>query len=116
LIHEQAEQTFSSITSALRLHVNIGQRVTINTSSVFVSMETTSIESLSAKIIEQVDGGQIRMPLNFTLMAQMNTPVSVRVNPFSFSCSVNASEQRYFPSVNHAAARFIEQRSYHDEY
>ena len=60
----QTTETLSLLTSALNIHLNIGQNLTMNTSSVFMSLETISIESLSNKIIQQVGNAQISLPSN----------------------------------------------------
>ncbi|CAF4628727.1 unnamed protein product, partial [Rotaria socialis] len=52
-ISTEVEQTISLISSALNIHLNLGQILTVNTSSIFMSMETISVGSLSNKSIEQ---------------------------------------------------------------
>ena len=71
---------FSSITAALRIHLNVGQNLIMNVSSAFVSMETASVESLPNRVIEQVGGAQIRMPANFTMTVPIKRSVSLRVS------------------------------------
>jgi len=51
----------------------------MNTSSVFMSLETTSIASLSNKVIQQVGDAQIRIPSSFTLATNDSTSISLRV-------------------------------------
>lgn len=72
-------ETFSLITAALNIHLNVGQNTTINTSSVFISMETLSMTGLSNKTIKQVGGAQIHIPLNFNLTINDSENVFVRV-------------------------------------
>jgi hypothetical protein len=52
----------------------------MNSSSLLVSLETTTIESLSNKLIEQVGKAQFRMPSTFTSNLSKNASVSVRVS------------------------------------
>jgi hypothetical protein len=67
------------MTDSLMVHLNIGQNQTMNTSSVFLSVETTSIESLSNKVIQQAGNAQIRIPSSFNLSTNDNTSISLRV-------------------------------------
>jgi len=83
-INSQVTETISLITSALNIHLNIGQNSTMNTSSVFLSIETTSITSLSNKIIQQVGNAQIHIPSSFTLSTNNNTSISLRVCLINF--------------------------------
>jgi hypothetical protein len=76
-ITNQVTKIISLLTQALNYHLNIGQNVTINTSSVFMSLETLSIESLSNKEIQQVENVQIRLPSNLNI--NQNTTLSLRV-------------------------------------
>jgi hypothetical protein len=78
-INSQVTETISLITSALNIHLNIGQNFTMNTSSVFLSIETTSITSLSNKIIQQVGDAQMHIPSSFNLSTNDNTSISLRV-------------------------------------
>ncbi|CAF4813661.1 unnamed protein product, partial [Rotaria socialis] len=63
-ISTEVEQTISLISSALNIHLNLGQNLTVNTSSIFMSMETISVGSLSNKSIEQIGDARIQMPSN----------------------------------------------------
>ena len=69
----------SFLTSALHIHLNIGQNLSMNTSAMFMSLETLPIESLSNKRIEQVGNAQIRLP---TLDLQSGQTISLRVRCF----------------------------------
>jgi hypothetical protein len=73
-------EMISLSTSALNIHLNIGQNVSINTSSTYMSLETTSIESLSNKIIKQVGNAQSDIPSNLNLNTTNNSSISVRVS------------------------------------
>jgi hypothetical protein len=72
------------LTSVLNIHLNIGLNSTINTSEVFLSLETLSIESLSNKTVKQVGSAQIQIPSNLHL--NKNQTVLLRVSlTFEFS-------------------------------
>jgi hypothetical protein len=88
-IAAQTTATLALLTAALNVHLNIGQNVTMNTSSAFMSLETVSIESLSNKVIEQVGGSQIRLPSDFNSIINTNEAVSLRVRFHFF----------YFPAI-----------------
>ena len=62
----------------------------MNTSSVFMSLETRSIESLSNKQIKQVGDAAIRLPSNFQTNISQNSTVSLRV------CSLFLSIESWF--------------------
>ncbi len=89
MIAAQVTETLSSITTTLNVHLNIGQSMVMNTTEVFVSMETASIASLSNKLIQQVGNSQIRIPSIFNSSLNNNASVSLQVSSF------------YYPSVNH---------------
>ena len=74
----------SLLTSALNIHLNIGQDLTMNTSEVFMTLETKSIQSLSNKLVKQVGNAQIQLPSNFNSNSSSEATVSIRVN-FCFS-------------------------------
>jgi hypothetical protein len=78
-INTQSTETISLMTNTLRIHLNIGQQLTINSSSVFLSDETTSISSLSNKLIQQIGDAQIRIPSSFSLTTDDNSAISLRV-------------------------------------
>jgi len=78
----QTTETLSLLTSSLNIHLNIGQNLLMNTSSVFISLETTSIESLSNKFIEQSGNAKIQIPTNFELNSTNNNSITLRVSRF----------------------------------
>jgi len=55
----------------------------MNSLTLLVSLETTTIESLSNKLIQQVGNAYIHIPLNFESNLTKNTSISLRV---SYSC------------------------------
>ena len=80
MIAAQVTETLSLITAALNVHLNIGQNTIMNTSSVFVSLETASMASLSNKLIQQVGNAEIRLPSIFNSTLNSNRSVSLRVS------------------------------------
>ena len=66
-ISRKVQKMISLLTSTLNLHINIGQHCQINTSDVFMTMETLSNQSLSNKSIEQISNARVQLPLNLTL-------------------------------------------------
>jgi hypothetical protein len=81
-ISTQSKETLSLITNSLMNHLNVGQNQIVNSSSVFLSVETTSIGSLPNKIIQQAGDAQIRIPSSFTLTSDGSTSISLRVRFF----------------------------------
>ncbi len=69
----------SLLTSALNINLNIGQNLTLNTSSVFMSLETISIQSLSNKMIQPVGNAQIQLPSNLNSNFDNDQTISLRV-------------------------------------
>ncbi|CAF1585319.1 unnamed protein product, partial [Adineta steineri] len=77
-INSQMTKITSLITNTLNTHLNIGQNFTLNSSEVFLSMETISISSLSNKFIQQSGNTQIRIPSTFNLTINDNSSISLR--------------------------------------
>ncbi|CAF1071686.1 unnamed protein product [Adineta steineri] len=77
-INIQATETMTLLTNALNIHINIGQNFLINTSSVFMSLETISIESLSNKSIKPIQNSRIYIPSNIRLNTATNSSISIR--------------------------------------
>jgi hypothetical protein len=80
----QTTETISLVTNALNIHLNIGQNIKMNSSSIFMSLETASFESLSNKLIEQIESAQIHIPTNFNSNLNKNKTISLRVCFFFF--------------------------------
>ncbi len=74
-INDQSIKTISLLTSALNIHLNIDQNLTINTSSVFMILKTISFGSLSNQSIELIENAKIYIPINIT----NDTIISLRV-------------------------------------
>ncbi|CAF1016276.1 unnamed protein product [Rotaria sordida] len=77
-IGKQANATFALITTILKIHLNIGQNMSMNSTSLLINIETTTIESLSNKIVKQVGQAQIHIPSNFESNIPKNTTISLR--------------------------------------
>jgi hypothetical protein len=77
-------EVVSLLSSSININLNIGQNSKINTSQVFMSLETQSLESLSNKLVKQVGNGQIQLPETFNSNLSTNSKISIRVIlPFS---------------------------------
>ncbi len=63
----------------MNIDLNIGQSMAINSSSVFMSLETISFQSLSNKLIGQVENAHIQIPSNFSSNSNINGTISLRV-------------------------------------
>jgi hypothetical protein len=83
----QTTETLSLLTSALNIHLNIDQNLLMNTSSVFMSLETIGIESLSNKFIAQSGNAHIQIPSNFQLNSTDNTSITLRVSLLNLDLS-----------------------------
>ena len=77
-------KTITLVTAALNIHLNIGQNLTRNTSALFISLETTSLQSLTNKIIQPFNNAQIRIPTHFQSNSTTNTTISLQVRCFCF--------------------------------
>ena len=71
----------------MNIHLNIGQRSTINTPNAYMSMETISADGLLNKMIQQVENAQIQLPSQFNSNFDGNSTLSLRVcsEDWSFS-------------------------------
>lgn len=81
----RSRETTSLLTSALNIHLNLGQNLTINTSSVFMSLETISVQSLANKTIQSVGNARIQLPVVLNTSVTNNQSLSLRV------CSIRKS-------------------------
>lgn len=78
-VHALSEEAVYWITAALNVHLNLGQSLIMNTSEVFMSLETLSMESLSNKLVKQIENAQIRLPFKLTSNISNDTIISLRV-------------------------------------
>ena len=81
-IHSLSEDTTYWITLALNVHLNLGQSLVMNTSEVFMSLETLSMESLSSKLVKQIENAQIHLPFKLTSNISNDSTISLRVRFF----------------------------------
>ena len=83
-VNDKVQELTSFLTSTLNLHLNLGQYSQINTSQVFMAMETLSTESLANKSIPSVGNARIQFPEDLTINHSMDS-LSLRVrNSISF--------------------------------
>jgi hypothetical protein len=75
----QINEITSLLTSALHIHLNIGQYSIMNTSMAFMSLETISSETLLNKQIQQIGNAQINFPSKFNSNLNNNSRISLRV-------------------------------------
>ncbi len=69
------EETILLLAETLIIHLNIEQYLIINTSEIFMSLETITVQSLTNKTIKQMGHTLIHIPLNFN----SNQTISLRV-------------------------------------
>ena len=101
-ITTQTKETTALLTAALKVHLNLGQQLLMNTSSIFVSMETVSINSLTNRTIQPMNNAHIRLPTAM-LDPSNNQTISLRVRSSSHQNTLISS--RY--SLVHDAATGI---------
>ena len=73
-------ETMTAITAALKVHLNVGQNMTVNTTAVFVSWEMGLKTSLINKTIHPFDNAQIRLPSTLNSNLSGNDVFSLRVS------------------------------------
>jgi hypothetical protein len=76
----QMTEVISLLSSSLNIYLNIGQKLIMDTSQVFMSLETKSIESLSNQLVKQVGNAQIQFPSNCNSNLSDNAKISIRVS------------------------------------
>lgn len=69
-----------SITVILNTHLNLAQNMIVNTTTVFVSLETVLVSSLSNKVITPFNGVHIHVPAIFISNISKDQSVSLRVS------------------------------------
>lgn len=75
----------TAITASINVHLTIGQNIIINTTELFVSLESNLAASLSNKTIVPFDGAQIHLPPLFISNLNESDVVSLRVSYFYIS-------------------------------
>ena len=78
-IQSKTTATLGLLSNALNVHLNMGQNMTMNTSSIFMSLETVSIRSLGNRLVQQSDGARTQMPSSLQLDSHSHPSVSLRV-------------------------------------
>jgi hypothetical protein len=87
-VFEQMNELISLLTRGLNVHLNVGQNFTLNSSSVFMSMETLATESLFNKEIQSVGNARLRLPSQLNLSLDPHLRHSLRVRSSSFFLSL----------------------------
>ncbi|CAF4649449.1 unnamed protein product [Rotaria socialis] len=77
-IANQVNETMVAITTALKVHLNIHQSITVNTTAVFASWETALKTSLFNKTIQPFDSAKIHLPLTLNSNLSDSEVVSLR--------------------------------------
>ena len=75
-------RTLSLLTNAVKVHLNVGQNMTINTSSIFMSLETLTMPALSRKTVHQSESARIQLPPTIGLGLRDHSSISLRVRFF----------------------------------
>ncbi|CAF1149550.1 unnamed protein product [Adineta ricciae] len=108
-IVQQVNELISLITSSLNTHLNIGQRFLIDSSQVFMTLEITTLQSLTNGFVLQIGNGQVQLPDNFSSFLDiLDQKLSIRsimepLAPFgnsSLSSSTNLSRLISFSFVD----------------
>ncbi|CAF1674871.1 unnamed protein product, partial [Adineta ricciae] len=68
-ISAQADETTALLTSALNIHLNIGQNLTINVSTMFMSVEILSLNSIVNRINQPLSNIFVHLPTTLNLNA-----------------------------------------------
>lgn len=78
-INIRVTEIISLLTCSLNIHLNLDQNIIINTSQVFLSLETILIESIQNKIIKQIENALFEIPSNFTSNITNHSSIKLRV-------------------------------------
>ena len=78
-IQSKTSATLALLTDALNIHLNVGQNLTMNSSSLFMSLATVSVHSLSNRVLQQPGRGQIQIPSTLRVDSSNQTTISLRV-------------------------------------
>ena len=104
-IQNQMNEVIEKLTSILNIHLNVGQQSIVNTSQIFMSLQTQSMQSLANQHIQQVDNVSIVLPSIFQTNTSLNSTISVRsmVQPLaSFGQSKISSNTNLSRSISFA--------------
>lgn len=75
----QVSEIMELITKTLSIHLNVGQNIVVNTSSVFITIETAPHTSLENKTIESIGSSRIHLPDSIHLSNYSGDSISIRV-------------------------------------
>ena len=95
-VSKETTEVFDLLTRALRIHLNVNQSFQLNSSAVFVIVETVKIDSLMDKEIRSVAEARVRFPHHSLDGANLNQYYSLRVRSLLFI----ELEGRFFSLVN----------------
>jgi hypothetical protein len=95
----QTKETTALLTAALKVHLNLDQHLLMNTSAIFVSMETVSINSLTNRTIQPMNNAHIRLPTTM-LDPSNNQTISLRVRSSSHQNIPRSLSLRSSPRCN----------------
>ena len=84
IIISQCKQIQSLISRALNSHMNINQSITVNTSSMIMSLEKVPLETLPNKTISLTSYASIKLPSKIQFNLNDNSSVIMRVKSFLF--------------------------------
>ena len=90
-IQSKTEATLDLLTEALHIHLNIGQSMTMNTSSVFMSLETVTTQSLSSRTLHPSGPAYIQLPSTLQLTPSNETTLSLRVCSSSLTLTLKST-------------------------
>ncbi|CAM4932617.1 unnamed protein product [Rotaria socialis] len=83
IIAKQVAETLAAIAVAFNVHLTVGQNTTVNTTSVFTSLEKTLVSSLSNKRISPLGSAQIHIPLSSNLTQSDTVSVWSMIQPLA---------------------------------
>ena len=87
-IEMKTTATLDLLTNALKVHLNVGQNITINTSAIFMSLETLSLSALSRRTVHQAEGAHMQLPSTMQIGTN-STSILLRVrHPSSLQSSL----------------------------
>ncbi|CAF1341570.1 unnamed protein product [Adineta ricciae] len=93
-INVQSTETHSLLTKILQAHINIGQNCTINTSALFLSLETISVASLSNKLVQLTENAQVHLPSSLTKINSTTISIRSLIQPLAITDQSNTNLSR----------------------
>jgi hypothetical protein len=102
-VSKQMTSVLNLLTRSLNIHLNVEQQFTLNTSNVFMSLETLKGESLRGKEIQSVGNARLRLPSSGNLsLDDEHQSGSLRVrssSSFYLSTSLSLSSSVYIGTL-----------------